>query len=207
MKAILVNYNFTPTWLLDSGLDYYIYDRSDSKEWLKDFPQERIRYTENIGNVDYDKLSYLVEYYDNLPDVFLWGKTNLFKSITEEEWALVKDNKTFTPLLTQGHKTYSDKNSVVCFYSDGMYHERNDSWYLNEVGSRYVRNWNEWAHEFRLPSPAYLPFPPGGSFILTKECVHRYSRDHYQKMMDMLSYAQLPGEAHCAERSYYLMWR
>ncbi len=207
MKAILVNFNFTPTWLLDSGLDYYIYDRSDSKEWLKDFPQERIQYTENKGNVDFDKLSYLVDYYDNLPDVFLWGKTNLFKYITEEEWNLVKDNKTFTPLLTQGHKTYSDRNGVVCYYSGGMYHERNDSWYLHENAPKYVNSFPEWAREFQLPNPAYIPFAPGGNYILTKERVHRYSVDYYDKMRSMLPYATLPGEAHCAERSYYLLWQ
>lgn len=205
-KAILVNYNFTPAWLLDSGLDYLIYDRSDSREYLKDFPQERIIYTENKGNVDYDKLSYLIENYDSLPEVFLWGKTNLFKYISEEEFALVKDNKTFTPLLTQHHKTYSDKNGVVCYYSGGMYHERNDSWFLNEVPAKYVNSFQEWAQIHNFNVGRYIPFPPGGSFILTRETVHRYSVDYYIKMRDMLEYATLPGEAQCAERSYFLIW-
>lgn len=207
MKAILINHNFTPTWLLGSGLDYYLYDRSDSKEYLKDFPQERIRYTENYGNVDYDKLSYLVEYYDNLPDIFLWGKSNLFQFITPEEWKEVKDNKIFTPLLTKNHKTYSDRNGRVCYYAGGMYWERNDSWYLHEIPANGFQSWTDWANFFHLPSPAYIPFAPGGNYILTKERVHRYSVDFYEKMRDTLPYTQLPGEAHLAERSYYLMWK
>lgn len=207
MKAILVNYNHTPDWLPATNLDYHLFDRSDSPEYLKDFPQERITYTRNVGNVDYDKLTYLVDNYDNLPDVFLWGKSNLFKYITEEEFAKVKDNKDFTPLLTQNHKVYSDRLGQVCYYDGGMYWERNDSWFLNEVPAKYVSSWNEWAARFRLPQYRYIPFAPGGNYILTRERVHRYSRDLYKEMMHTLDYCQLPGEAHCAERSYYLLWR
>jgi len=207
MRAILVNYNFTPTWILTSNLDYTIYDRSDSKEYLKDFPQERIIYTENMGQVDYPKLCYIIDNYDNLPDVFLWGKTNLFKYITEEEYNKLKDNKTFTPLLTQGHKTYSDNNGVVNYYAGGMYHERNDNWFFNQFQSKYVSSFNEWASSFFLPRPSYIPFAPGGNYILTRDTVHQYAKDFYIKMADTLPYCREPVEAQCAERSYYLMWK
>lgn len=209
MKYILVNYNFTPDWIKDYTDDYLIYDRSDSKEYLKDFDQNKIIYTENIGNVDYDRLGYLVENYDNLPETFLWSKTNLLqKFITKEEFDLVKDNHFFTPLLTRNHKAYSDRNGVVCFYdATGMYHERNDSWYLNEIPPKYIHSWPDWANIFQLPNPMFIPFAPGGNYILTRETVHKYNRDYYEKMMNMLPYTQLPGEAHCCERSYFLMWK
>jgi len=206
MKAVLVNYNYTPNWLFDYDFDYLLYDRSDSKEYLKDFPQERIIYTENLGNVDYDKLTYLVENYYDLPDVFLWGKSNLFKYITQPEFDKVKDNTTFTPLLTQKHKTYGDQQGPVCFYQDGMYWERNNSWFLNEHRAHF-NSWNEWAREFMLPTPYFIPFPPGGNFILTKETVHKYGADLYDKMRKTMNYTITPGEAQCAERSYYLLWR
>ena len=63
MKAILVNYNYTPDWLNDYDFDYLIYDRSDIYEWLKDFPKKRIINTKNIGNADYDRLNYLIDNY------------------------------------------------------------------------------------------------------------------------------------------------
>lgn len=208
MKAVLINYNYTPTWLLTSGLDYWIFDRSDSKDFLKDFPQERITYTKNIGNVDYDKLTFLVEMYDQLPEVFLWGKTNLFKYISEEEYEQVKNNTTFTPLLTKNHRTYSDKNGVVNFYDTlGMYRERNDSWFFNENPAKYVNSFDEWGNMFQFTSPRYIPFAPGGNYILTKETVQKYGRDYYRRMRDTMDYCQLPGEAQCAERSYYLIWK
>lgn len=208
MKAILVNYKYTPDWLKDyPDIDYLIADRSEDKEYLKDFPQDKIRYTKNVGDVDYDKLSYLVEHYDNLPEVFLWSKTNLFKFITKEEFDAVKDTDKFTPLLTRNHKTYSDRVSEVCFYQGEWYMERNDSWYLNVLPHNHFNNFGEWARHFGLPNPEYLPFAPGGSYILTRERVHKYSRDFYDEMRSFLPYCQTPGEAHLAERSYGLMWK
>ena len=206
MKAVLINYQFTPTWLLTSGLDYLIYDRSDNKDFLKDFPQDRIKYEENIGQVDFPKLSYLIENYDCLPDVFLWGKTNLFKSITEEEYEKVKDNQCFTPLLTQDHLTYSDQFGIVCEYKNGMYWERSDSWFFGQFQHKYVDSWDEWCDLIDIPKTPYIPFAPGGNYILTRETVHKYPKSFYEKLRDMLNYTQLPVEAYCVERSYYLLW-
>lgn len=207
MKAVLVNYRFTPDWLKESGLDYHISDRSEDKSWLKDFPQERITYQENLGQVDYPKLMYLAEEYDNLPDVFLWGKTNLFKYITEEEWDAVKNNTMFTPLLTQHHKTYSDDLGPVCYYSEGIYWERNNDWFVSQFPSKYFHSFNDFAHEFGLPTPLYIPFAPGGNYLLTREAVHKYSRDLYEKMASYLPYCREPAEAQMCERAYYLLWK
>ncbi len=205
MLHILVNYQFTPDWVKDK--DYLIYDRSDSKDWLKDFDQSKIIYTENIGQVDFDRLSYLTENYDKLPDVFLLAKSNLFKSITEEEYDRVKDNQVFTPLLTQSHKTSSDRLGQICYYSGGMYYERNDSWYMSQFNYKYFKNYTEFARHFNLPNPPYLPFAPGGNYILTKEVVHKYSRDYYDEMRSVLDYAREPAEAQMVERSLYNMWK
>jgi hypothetical protein len=207
MFKVLVNYNFTPDpmWI---GDDYLIYDRSDDGiDHLKDFDPTKIIKTENIGQVDFDKLNYLIDNYDNLPEVFLWGKTNLFKYITPEEYDKVKDNTTFTPLLTSHHKTYSDNLGWVCYYQHGIYYERNNNWYFGSFPSKYVNLFKEWADNLQLPSPNYIPFAPGGNYILTRDTVYKYAKDFYIKMADALPYAQEPVEAQCAERSYYLMWK
>ena len=201
MKFVLVSYNNDPTWVKEYTDDWLIFDRSDVPF---DFPNTTK--TDNVGNVDYDKLRYLVDYYDDLPEAFVWGKTNLFKYITKEEFDKVKDNKYFTPLLTQNHQTYQDRNGWVCYYGGGTYHERNNSWYLDQFPSKFA-SYGEFAHEFQLPSPPYLQFAPGGNYILTREVVHKYSRDFYDKMASTLPYCQLPGEAQMCERSYFNMWK
>lgn len=206
MFKVLINYNFTPDKEF-VGEDYLIYDRSDSKDWLKDFDHSKIIYEENLGQVDFPKLNYLVDNYDNLPEVFLWGKSNLFKYITPEEYEKVAHNKEFTPLLMQSHKTYSDHLGAVCYYTGQMYHERNNSWYAGQFGWQYCKNYHEFAQMFQLPDPFYLPFAPGGNYILTRETVHRYSRDYYATLASVLPHCREPLEAQFAERSYYNLWK
>lgn len=209
LPAILVNYCFDPTWLKDySELDVTIYDRSDDGIERDLTQYGKVYRTKNVGDVDYDKLSYIIENYDNLPDVFLWSKSNLFKFITKEEWDAVKDNKTFTPLLTKGHKTYSDQYGVVCRYNGEIYEERADSWFFNNQAlSSKFKSWQQWVDYLGLPRTDFIPFAPGGSYILTREKVQRYSRDFYDKMRATLPYAMHPAEAHACERTYYTLWK
>lgn len=207
LTGVFVNYEFKPEWLSDyewEGLT--VYDRSEGAFDMEGLPPMQAIKTENKGNVDYDKLGFLIEHYDNLPDVFIWGKSNLFKYISKEEFDKVKDNKTFTPLLTQNHRIYSDSVGAVNFYRDGMYYERNTSWYLSQHQAKFG-SWREWADHFGMQAPDYIPFAPGGNYILTRETVHKYSRDFYKEMRDTMEYTQLPGEAQLSERSYYLIWR
>lgn len=204
--AVLVNYNFAPQdWWREYGIQALLYDRSDDGV-ERTFDANVIR-TENRGNVDYDKLCYLVEHYHDLPEVFLWSKTNIFKYCDKDtlEKALVKG--VFRPLMKPDHPTYSNQFGEVCRYRDGWYEEVNNSWYLHPHPAYSVNSFAEWAHMFNLPCPAFLPFAPGGSYILTRERVHRFSRDFYEKMRDTLPYASLPGEAQMCERSYGLMWK
>lgn len=205
MKAVLVNYNYTPDWLKTYNFDLTLYDRSDDG-MKRDIPGNVIK-TENRGNVDFDKLNYLIDNYDTLPDVFLWGKSNMFKYIEQDEFDKLLDNKKFTPLLSKNHKTYMDRLGLVCFYDGyGMYNERNDSWYLYPHPAKF-QSYGQFAAYLNLPSPPFLAFAPGGNYILTREVVHKYSKDLYQKMADLLPYTTLPGEAHMLERTYWNLWR
>lgn len=202
MKYILVGYNQDFSWVHEYTDDYLLYDRSETDEFIKDFPPERVIKTENIGNADYDRLGYLVDNYDDLPEVFLWSKANLFQYMPKEQFDLVCGSEQFTPLLSNSHKTYLP----ICYYEDGMYHELNNSWYLQTFPAQY-KTYNEFAEEFNLPTPEYLAFAPGGNYILTKERVHRHPKELYKALRDTLSYTKLPGEAQFIERTYYTLWK
>ena len=218
MNAVLVNYNYDPTWLVDYPElnPVIIYDRSDDGVERDLTKYGTVYKTENIGNVDYDKLGYLIENYEKLPEVFLWSKSNLSKFITKEEFDVVKDNTDFTPLLTMNHEIYTDNsmpnggvNIVNAYDTQGMYYERFGI--VNTLHQimpwKHYKLWEDWCLKFNLPRAAMIPFPPGGSFILTRERVHRYAVDYYKEMRNTLDYAQLPLEAYFCERSYFLMFR
>lgn len=196
MKYVLTHYSGDWQWVKEYTDDFLIYNRTD-----EEIPNSIKR--ENVGDADYDKITYLIENYYDLPDVFVWSKSNLFKFITKEEFEKVKDNKEFTPLLTQNHKVYEP----VCRYENGMYQEINNSWYLGGVPALHFQSYNEFARAYSLPTPDYLTFAPGGSYILTKDRVHRYGKEFYEELAAMLPYCQTPGEAHFLERTYFTIWR
>ncbi len=213
LKSCLVNYNYDPEWILTyPELEVTIYDRSDDGIERDLTKYGRVIRTENKGNVDFDKLVWLTENYYNLPDVFLWGKTNLFKFVEESTFKEALEKREFKPLLKPDHKSYGDKFGVVSQYTGGMYQERADSWMFNTKATVLdnqgkFHSWQHWCIEFQLPMEHFIPFAPGGNYILTKERVHRYGIDYYERMLSTLPYAQNPVEAHCAERSYYYLWR
>lgn len=202
MKYVLINYHFDPSWVKEYTDDFLIYDRSEPHTEFGNTVK-----TKNIGNVDYDRLTYIIDNYDHLPPVFVLSKSNLFKYISREEFDPLSHNNHFTPLLTQHHKTYLDQFGQVCFYSEGMYYERNDNWYLNSVPSQYFKTYNEFAKAFFLPTPEYIPFAPGGNYIVTPKEIYKHPKEFYEDLRGILDYTQLPGEAQFIERSYYNIWR
>lgn len=208
MKATLVNYDYDPTWLKDyPELEVTMYDRTDTGVQHDLTQYGKVFHTANKGDVDYDKLSYLVENYDNLPEVFLWGKTNLFKFTDESTLQKALQANTFAPLLKSDHRVYEDRYGQVNFYRGDMYYERADSWFFNATIPKYFFNWEDWCTHFGLPRDAYIPFAPGGNYILTKDRVHKYSRDMYDEMRSFLPHTQRPAEAQACERSYFYLWR
>lgn len=196
MKYIISRYNHDISWIKEYTDDYVIYDRSLA-------PIDASIVVPNIGSDIYDKFSFIIDNYNNLPDVGVYTKANLFKYITREEFDRVKDNRTFTPLLTQNHRTYSDDRGVVCYYKDGMYYERNDGWYLDAHPAQSL----ELFHLLGLDKMGYIPFAPGSNYILPKENILKHSKRFYEKLRAYLEWTVYPGEAMIMERGLYTLWR
>jgi len=197
------NYNADISWILDYTDNYIIYDRSDTDEWIKPFDPKKVIKVPNIGWDIYDKLTYIIDNYDNIPESLIMTKGNIFKYITREEFDEICDNPFFTPIFTKHHETYMP----VCFYDEsGMFNEINNSWYLNDLKTRYFNNYTGFAKHFGFPTPKYLKFAPGSNYIVTKENIAWYPKEFYERLRDCVSYGALPGEAQIIERCLYTMW-
>jgi hypothetical protein len=190
MKYVISRYNQDIDWLKDYSDDVVIYDRSEQ-------PVEGAIKSPNIGSDLYDKFTFIIDNYDNLPDIAVYTKANLFKYITPEEFDLVKDTTKFTPLLTQNHKTYMP----VCFYKNGMYYEINNRWYLAAHPAR-----TDILGQLGLRDLDYLAFAPGSNYIVPKENILKHSKKFYEKLRSTLEWSVYPGEAQMLERSLYYLW-
>lgn len=197
MKYVVSRFNHEYSWLNEYTNDVVLYDRSE-------IPAPNSIVVPNIGSDIYDKLSFIIDNYDNLPDVAVYTKCNLFKYITKEEFDLVKDNKTFTPLLTKNHKVYDDEHGPVCFYdNNGMYNEINNYWYLYPLPARFAPTILDL---FKMRERYYNTFAPGSNYILTKEDIRRHPKELYEKLRSFLDWDIYPGDAQLLERNLYYLW-
>src|SRR3990167_924832 len=197
MKLILSRYEHNMDLLKDyPEAEVIVYDRS--KE-----PMEGSIPVKNIGSDWHDKFSFIIDNYDNLPNVAIYAKANLFKYITKEEFDKVKDNTTFTPLLTQHHKVYEP----ICRYKDGMYEEINNRYYLHPHPCKDENVEMELMVILGLSDKEYIQFAPGSNYILPKENILKHSKEFYQKLMSYLEWDRYPCEAQLIERGAYYLWR
>ena len=199
MKWIISRYNHDISYLPEYTDDYVLYDRSE-------VPITGSIVVPNIGTDIFDKFSYIIDNYDNLPDVALFTKANIFKYISKEELDSVKDNKTFTPLLTQSHRVYNNGNVPVCFYKDGMYFEINNGWYLGSHEPRTRFTANEVSNLVGIADMMYVPFAHGSNYILTKENIRQNPKSFYEKLRSYLTWDRYPGEAQIIERGLFTIW-
>lgn len=205
MQYVISRYNHDLSWLSEYTTDAIIYDRSEK-------PLDGSIIVPNLGSDIYDKFTFIIDNYDNLPDVTCLIKANLFKYITKEEFDLVKDNKTFTPLLTMNHKTYNDAHGPICFYHQGIYWEINNFWYL---GSHRCKD-NSDTHNFApkelvqmlgMDKLLYVPFAPGSNYILDRGTILKHPNSLYEKLRSYLDWTIYPGEAMIIERGLYTLWK
>ena len=197
------NYNADISWILDYTDNYIIYDRSTTDEWIKPFNPKKVIKVPNIGWDLYDKFTYIIDNYDNLPESMIMTKGNIFKYITQEEFNEICNNTSFTPIFTKYHKTYLP----VSFYGeDGMFNEINNSWYLRTFPSIYFNSYNQFIKPLGIEISKYLKFAPGSNYIVTKQDIHKHPKSFYEKLRKCIDYSATPGEAQIIERFLYTLW-
>lgn len=193
MKWVISRFEQDLSYLPKYTNDYVIYDRSEK-------PLKNSIVVPNVGSDISDKLAFILANYDNLPDVAVYTKANIFKYISYEEFDLIKDNKTFTPILTQHHKTYRP----ICWYEKGMYCEKNDYWYLNPHPAKYAK---EIIQLFGMDKRKYNKFAPGSNYIVPRENILKHSKETYETLKSYLDWDRYPGDAQLLERNLYYLWK
>lgn len=198
------NYNADISWILDYTDNYVIYDRSESDEWTKIFPKEKVIRVANIGWDIYDKFTYIIDNYEKLPQSMILTKGNIFKYISKSEFDKICNKTSFTPLSSGYHRP----QMPVAFYDENeTYHEKNTNWYLGVFPARYIHSFSQFAKRFGYEAPEYIPFSPGSNYIVTREEIQKYPKEAYVRLRSYIDYTACPGEAQVIERFLYTFWK
>jgi len=182
---------------------------------------DKIKHQENVGYSGYDFCCFIIDNYDNLPDVCVFIKANVFNRIVngrpephcnKEKFDKLINNNVFTSLESYENipESYAHIKDV-----DGGYMEINNSWYIQDHVAthgvevvKYIHNYNNFMNEIFInyTPPEYVRFAPGGNYIVPKENILFYSKKFWKKLKLYQGYHQMPSEAHTIERALYYIF-
>ena len=236
-KLVVSNYCTNLEWLkmtYDYGIspqNTVIYSRTPD-EYDEDFSHlgEYIK-SPNVGENIYDIFRFIIENYENLPNVSIFIKGNLFSRkknqtynhpkpgeeyeidefyyTTKEKFVKSLQTNEFLPIdryhpssLVGDGETFMQPIRDINFYNN------------NDIETKYFGNFHEISDAFFVnpPKRPVVQFAPGANYAVPKENILKYSKNLYQKLQNIVSYVPNPpyvstsGESYLCERLLYFIW-
>lgn len=229
-KLVVSNYNSDLEWLKmthDYGFsadNTIIYDRSSvKKNWSH---LGKTISSPNIGGNQYDVLRFIIENYDDLPNISIFIKGNLF-SKSEENYYTTKERfiqglneDTFFSLWVDKclalndfrHLTYTTRESLDNGRLSQPVHHCDFSTNHNLEHRYFSRVQDLWDWCFtNSPKLNIIEFIPACNFVVPKNVILKYSINLYKKLLSILfdpEFSSDPtcAESHLIERTFYFMW-
>jgi hypothetical protein len=212
------DYGFSPENTL-------IYDRTpdDFLEKSKIDHLGTIVKSPNIGSNPYDIGRFVVDHYDNLPDVMVHIKGNLLAKpyTTKERFIYGLKANWFVPLDQHPNHWHHFR-----YISNNHYFSSPTSWENNNVTMSYlfppekmtkikvyprIKTFIDFLKDVFIIEdyeiPKFISFAPGANYVVPKNCILKYSKEFYKKIMHYTDYSNNPAEAHWYERIFQLAWQ
>lgn len=214
---VVSDYNWLPQNIEDSWVaqycdNYLIYDRAHR------LPESnRVQWQKNVGQNIYDIFDFIVTHYENLPKTTIFCRAAMIfpkdrkKPLSKGTCSLDKflqlaNNDTFTELHDFGPEVHNGSSSKMG--PGGSFFEINNSWYFNEFPWKYFNSLNQFFRDVYIhPNlPDYIRFCPGGSYIVPKANILKYSKNFYERLREYVGWDVIIAEAHMLERALYTIF-
>jgi len=205
-KWIVTSFNHDISWINDYTQNYLIFDKSCSLQ-----ETDKIKHQKNVGYNIYDTFYFIVNNYNNLPDVCVFIKGNVLNRAephcTKEKFDRIINNNILTPIESYEHIVQSQAQILD---ENGGYMEINNSWYINAVGvKKFFNSFDQFLNTVFEDAVHrhWNRFAPGANYIVPKDNILFYSKDFYKRLMGYVDYHQTPSEAHVLERAMFTIWK
>jgi hypothetical protein len=205
---VISQFNRDLSWIPEYTDNYLIYDRSPEPTYPDTIDQSKVIRTPNVGYNSYDYFKFIVDHYDNLPDVTIFAKAWTWpRHVSKEYFERVMNNEYFTPLTD--YKMHQDRWPLGFFSPDGLFCELNtDAFLTPDRPTKYVHGYNDFLKFcFKDPLiPRYRMFAPGGDYIVPKANILKLPKVFYENLKLFTSHHHHCGETHIIERSMITLW-
>jgi hypothetical protein len=201
---VISNYNVDPYSLAKYAKNYVIYDQSDDTRIIKLNKRRkdpRIIPYPNTGHNHIVFFKYIIDNYDNLPEMVAFLKGNIIgRHVTQTFWDKNYNNNHYTFLWDDPN--FIDKEKIAYSLYSGHFIERNNSWYVTHSKHRYFTNFNQLISFFYDIDkfPEFNLFAPGGCYIVEKRRILRNPISFYEGLVRIMEYEFFPSEVWMVER-------
>lgn len=206
---VISQYNRDLSWIPEYADNYLIYDRGTDHNYPAAIDKKKVIISPNVGYNSYDYFRYIIDNYDDLPDVVIFAKAWTWpRHVTKEYFDRVINNEYFTPLTD--YRMHKDKWPYGFFSPDGLLCELNTDIFLNHPDrlTKYVHGYNDFLRfVFKDPLiPRYRMFAPGGDYIVPKANILKLPKVVYENLKLFMSHDKHAGETHIIERAMIQLW-
>lgn len=186
----------------------------DHLKWLEKFPHtiynrgdnvpsyfHSLECLENVGRESFLYLSYIAKHYHHLSSITIFSQpSQAVKHIYNDG-----DFKSDVEDLASGKKTFSVENDGFAFCIPGCTSAVNE-FQITDLGKKYgtekaklLRDGYKERLHFPVDNPRYSGT---GCFFVTREAIHRNSRQYYVNLARSMQSEQDPIEGHFLERAW-----
>ena len=210
---VITDFNFLPmdlktSWVEEYTDNYLIYDRAHRFE-----ENNKIKHQKNVGANIYDIFDFIINNYENLPDIMIFCKGNVIpRHCGFDKFKAIINNTKFTTIENYIRDNPRHSPSIYSFVDEtDAYHEKPievDATVARIHLCKYVFSYRAMLNEiFENASVGeYLRFAPGGNHIIPKTDVLKYNKHFYETMREYVSWDVKPGEAYLLERALFTLF-
>jgi hypothetical protein len=162
----------------------------------------------NVGYNIHSYLTYIIDNYENLPNVVVFCKNNVFdRHVPLDVFESCVSRNVFTPIEDPSRwNRLGFPVSVLC--SDGGFLELNTNWFSRKFQCKYFNSFNDfYKFIFKIDIiPSYIRFAPGANYVVPRDNILLRSKNFYTNLRFFVEHSQYSVESHYVERSLFAIW-
>lgn len=208
---VVSNFNTVPTHYLDEFEEVTVYDQSDDERTIQALigkNDSRIKFVgRSCGHNLLNYLDYIIENYENLPELIVFTKGNVPGRHCNDEWLSMVMSRNNYEFIWEDDKL-EEKRDVQYRLYPGRYLEINNSWYVADAPHRYFLSFDDFCSFIFLnyKKSRFVLFSPGACYQVERGRIIRNPKSFYQGLRKVIEYTYRPAECFMLERALNLIF-
>jgi len=205
-KIVVARYNENIEWLEPEKNNCIIYNKGNPLHL--GINEIRIR---NVGRESHSYLRYIIDNYDNLPDVVVFTQGNIsdHRGNNDVQYLVKLKKEAQQYGKSRPFTSYRISREKSCFRPDFNKDNIHDGWFLpNNYKNNKPILFHTWFRRFikkKYPDPIHVY--TNGIFAVHKNLIRNRPKAFYKKMQCFLNHNSNPAEGHFFERSWYYIFK